>query len=50
MKLLQIQYAYPKKEYQQTRKFLLKKNQQTNKLYLKIHKIYIRKKEKTITS
>jgi hypothetical protein len=32
MKLLLIQHVYPKKEHKQIRKFLLKKNQQTNKL------------------
>jgi ABC-type taurine transport system substrate-binding protein len=29
MELLLIQYVYPKKEHKQTKKFLLKKNQQT---------------------
>jgi hypothetical protein len=45
MKLLLIQYVYSKKEDQQTKKFLLKKNQQT---ISKNYKISIRKKEMAI--
>jgi hypothetical protein len=41
MDLLIIKHVYSKNVHQQIIKFLLKKNQQTNKLYKKHHKIFM---------
>jgi hypothetical protein len=46
MKLLPIQYVYPKEEHQTNQKNSIKKIQQTNKLYPKNHKIFIKKKKR----